>query len=61
MAEQQKQPESVPQSVKISPPPALPKEPSLQISTEDFKAPLPPNVQILNENKNEFKPEIEQK
>jgi len=51
MAEQQKQPESVPQSVKISPPPALPKEPSLQISTEDFKAPLPPNVQILNENK----------
>lgn len=51
MAEQQKQPESVPQPVKIPPPPALPKEPSLQISTEDFKAPLPPNVQILNENK----------
>lgn len=51
MTEQQKQSNNLPPSAEIPPPPALPKEPPLQVSTEDFKASLPPNTQILNENK----------
>lgn len=33
------------------PPPSEPKKPELQVSTEDFKAPLPNKAQILNEDK----------
>lgn len=54
---QQKQNQQIQQDNKsadhttIPPPPPMPEPPSLQISTEDFKAPLPPLNQTLNENR----------
>jgi len=35
----------------VPPPPPEPKEPKLQVSTEDFKEPLPDKAKILNETK----------
>lgn len=39
------------QKQNVPPPPPEPKEPELQVSTEDFKEPLPDKTQILNEDK----------
>lgn len=51
MSHEEDHPNNAQQQNVPPPPPPEPKQPELQVSTEDFKAPLPDRAQILNEDK----------